>query len=199
MKNNRVLMPERGLLYGYLAPLLTIAILVGLVIIAIVSVKYRFRADVGTIIADDIEQLSKIFERIEKECDILGFDLQQTPINFLNVKKDGFVGSELGSMNMGHPEKWAGPYLVSNPEIEDKVYMIVATKFGHYITPGNGVMLPNGKKLGKDIKLNKSANIDKMMADEGPLNYKGKPLAAKLTIKAKPAVGIDPEEFMDAD
>src|SRR5476649_2712596 len=120
MREHRILMPERGLLYGYLTPLFTMAIFVVFIILSIVGFWYRYRADVGILIANDIEQLSSIFERIEKSCEILEFNYQQNHIDFLTIKKGGFVGSELGSMNMGHPENWDRPYLMENPTMQEK-------------------------------------------------------------------------------
>lgn len=198
MKDNRVLFPEKGLLYGYLTPLLTISIIVILIIITAIGVSYRFREDVGNIIAEEVVQLAKIFDKIEKQCNILGFDEQTTRINFLNVKHGGFEGSEIGSMNLAHPDKWGGPYLIENPKIEGREYIIVNTKKGYFITPGIGVVLPDGKTIGKDIIVDEHADIHELMQEGRSLNYKGRPLAAPLVIIQKPALGMDPEEFLGA-
>ena len=55
---------------------------------------------------------------------------------------------------------------------------------GYFITPGDGVRLPNGKVVGKDIVLDKKADIAAMARDEQALMFQGKPLAHKLDIKA---------------
>ena len=60
-------------------------------------------------IAQEVVQLRDIFHRIHKTCVIIDFDEQKNHINFLNVEK--FTGSEVGPMNLAHPEKWEGPYL----------------------------------------------------------------------------------------
>ena len=113
---------------------------------------------------------------------IIDFDNQQNPINFLNVAK--FAGSEVGPMNLVHPEKWEGPYLKDNPTLYHIVYQVVSTKKGYYITPGDGVMLPNKKVIGKDIVLDQKADIDLMMLNPDELLYKDRPLAARLELGA---------------
>lgn len=140
----------------------------------------RSSVKTGAIVAHDVAQLVSIFERIDRECDIISFDYQKNPINFLNVKK--FTGSEVGPMNLGHPDKWQGPYLEDNPTIQGKEYQIVRTNAGHFITPGHGVRLPNGKVIGGDIVLDEAADINSMMTDDQQLQWDGKSLAAPLSI-----------------
>jgi len=135
------------------------------------------------LIIQDIAQLKAIFEKIDNPCRIIDFDLQQNSINFLTIKKGGFVGSELGSMNVALPKKWDGPYLQDNPTMDGKEYMVVRSTKGYFITPGNGVTLPNGKIIGKDIILDKDANIGCMMFEENALSYKKTPLAAHILIR----------------
>lgn len=131
-------------------------------------------------IASDIAKLAAIFERIETECGIISFDYQANPINFLTIKKDGFVGSEVGSMNLAHPEKWQGPYLHDNLSVQQKEYQVVSTGKGYFIVPGHGVELPNGKTIGVDIKLDEKADIPAMMQNKDALMFEGKSLAAPL-------------------
>ena len=118
--------------------------------------------------------------RIHKTCVIIDFDAQKNPINFLNVEK--FTGSEVGPMNLVHPEKWEGPYLKENPTMFHIAYQVVSTKKGYFVTPGDGVTLPNKKVIGKDIILDQKANIDAMMANPQELMYKDRPLAARLEL-----------------
>ena len=61
-------------------------------------------------------------------------------------------------------------------------YQIVSTRNGYFITPGDGVILPNKKVIGKDIIFDKNADIQKMMEDPHTLLYKDKPLAAHLDL-----------------
>src|SRR5438552_1234562 len=124
MKKCGILMPEKGLLYGYIIPLLTVILFIILIAITIINVYYRSRISTGEIIAGDIEQLAHLFKNIENTCKIAGFDAQITPINFLTVKKDGFIGSTVGSMNLRYPQKWEGPYVQENPEVQGIPYQI---------------------------------------------------------------------------
>lgn len=178
MKNIRSTLSSRT----YLTPSLTIFLLLVLLGITFITVIYRTREEVGSIIADEIVQLTEIFERIDEKCDILSFDYQKNPINFLTIKKDGFVGSEVGSMHIMHPENWQGPYAQNNPVIEGKEYEIIHTYAGYFIVPGTGVKLPNGKIIGKDLILDEKADIFAFMRDESALLFEGRALAAPLII-----------------
>lgn len=161
-------------------PLFTIILFVMLASLAIVRLVY-YRSDSDELISQQVVQLAQILERIEEQCNIIDFDRQKTPIDFLNVVK--FVGSEVGGMNLTYPENWTGPYLNDNPTIQDKEFQVVRTKQGYFVTPGDGVVLSNGKTIGKDIVLDEQVNIMKLMADPKGLNYNGKPLAAQARIR----------------
>lgn len=159
----------------------TVSLLVAFfVIISMYNLKYRTKEIVGNVIATEVLQLQKIFERIDADCTILGFDNQKNPINFLNVIS--FVGSEVGPMNLTYPDRWKGPYLPDNPVVKNKEYQIVRTQKGYFITPGEGVTLPNGKVVGKDIILDENADILKMMFDEQALYFEDTSLAAQLKL-----------------
>ncbi len=155
-------------------------IVCGLLTVSLVNFYYRAEMITGSVIADDVKKLALILQKINKECGIIGFALQQNPINFLNVIS--FTGSEVGSINLAHPEYWKGPYIEDNPEVQGIEYMIVSTKDGYFITPGNGVKLPNDKVIGTDIILDHNTNIGLMMYDKNLLYYNGKPLAAPLSL-----------------
>ena len=162
-------------------------IIIGVGIIGFISITffdtlYRAKADVGIMIAQEVVQLRDIFHRIHKTCIIIDFDEQKNHINFLNVEK--FTGSEVGPMNLVHPDKWEGPYLKENPTMQHIAYQVVSTKKGYFITPGDGVKLPNKKVVGKDIILDQKADIDTMMLNEQELMYKDRPLAARLELGA---------------
>lgn len=162
-------------------------IIVALTLIAFIGITffdtlYRAKEDVGMMIAQEVVQLRDIFHRIHKTCTIIDFDEQKNSINFLNVEK--FTGSEVGPMNLVHPEKWEGPYLKDNPTMQKIAYQVVSTKKGYYITPGDGVKLPNKKIVGKDIILDQKADIDAMMTNAEELMYKDRSLAARLELGA---------------
>jgi hypothetical protein len=183
MAKRRVLLePKKGLLYGYFAPLFTIIVLLVIMGISFFGFYYGTKDDITQDIAAEIKQLSSIFERIDERCHILGFQDQKNPINFLTIKKDGFVGSEVGSMSLAHPQHWQGPYVERNLDVQGIEYQIVKTNKGYFITPGDGVTLPNGAVVGKDFILDEGADIDAMMRDESQLSYAGTQFAAPLRI-----------------
>lgn len=145
----------------------------------------------------EVQMLVDILKKIDATCKIINFDLQKTPINFLNVKK--FKGSEVGAMNLAYAEKWDGPYLKGNPTIQDKEYQIVRTKKGYFVTPGDGVQLPNGKVVGKDIILDEDANIGEMMFDVNVFMIDGKAWAAPLPVGVSATEEVLRENIMRAE
>lgn len=137
------------------------------------------------LIVADIAKLVAVFQKIDAQCSILGFDAQHNPINFLNVMT--FAGSEVGPMNLVHPEKWQGPYLPDHPSLQSIEYMVVKTDKGYFITPGIGVRLPNGKVMGTDIVLDAHSDIPALMKADGGLRLKEYTFAAPLLGPAQPA------------
>lgn len=89
---------------------------------------YRAKDDAGMMIATEVIRLRDILHRIHKTCEIIDFDAQKNPINFLNVAR--FTGSEVGPMNLVHPDKWEGPYLQDNPTLYTIPYQVVSNKEG---------------------------------------------------------------------
>jgi hypothetical protein len=156
---------------------------------------YQVRIATETIVAEDVTILSGIFKRINDCCGITDFRYQQQNyIDFLNVIS--FEGYELSTMILNHPDKWQGPYLTENPTVQGKYYQIVKTNKGYFIAPGNGVKLKNGKVIGKDIVLDKNADIAKMMTDPDLLQFKDKSLAASIEVsQEKPLHPL--EKFID--
>lgn len=156
-----------------------------LVFTAFFSFMYRSKALTTEVISDDVQKLVAIFDDINKQCGITSFDYQQNPINFLNV--GSFKSSELGPMNLEHADKWQGPYVDDNPSVQGKEYMVVRTKKGHFITPGNGVKLPNGQVIGQGIILNEDADIEAMIRNPNKLLFKNESFAAPLNLSKKVA------------
>src|SRR5690348_2978820 len=78
--------------------------------------------------SQDIERLSIIFNKIQQQCYITGFESNKNPIDFLNVIS--FSGSQVGSMNLAFPQKWQGPYLKQNLKMQNKFYEIFKNKQG---------------------------------------------------------------------
>lgn len=163
-------------------PAVVIAATVVFVGMTLFNTVYRAKDDSGMMMADAVVELRDVFHRIHKTCVIIDFDDQKNSINFLNVEK--FSGSEVGPMNLAYPEKWEGPYLKENPTMQHIAYQVVSTNKGYFITPGDGVKLPNKKIVGKDIVLDKKADVEAMMTNAEQLMYKDKPLAAELVLGA---------------
>lgn len=163
-----------------MAPIVTGIIVLTLVFITALNYYYRPKTYLADLIVKDLATLQDIFKKIDDRCKILGFDYQINPINFLNVGT--FKSSEIGSMNLTYPTQWQGPYLNENPRVQGKEYQIVKTKKGLFITPGQGVQLPNGKTIGKDILLDENADIQSMMNNDKSLRYDSKILAMPLAV-----------------
>ena len=180
-----------------LFPALTVLLFVLLVGVTVFRLLYQVRVGTDQLIAQEVQQLVEIFKRIDEKCKIIDFDYQKNPINFLNIKS--FEGSEVSSMNLTFPKQWEGPYLKDHPTIQQKDYMIVETKKGYFITPGEGVVLSNGKVIGKDIILDKDADIPAMMQDKNMLMFEGKALAASLPVGSSTAKEVLLENIMRAE
>lgn len=163
-------------------PIVSIAIICGLIGFSILTFRARKTRDRSAMLANDIVQLSQIFQKIDATAGIAGFDFEKNEINFLNIKKDGFVGSEVGSMNLIRPARWEGPYVNEVSSLQEQNYMILRTKQGYFITPRDGVVLPNGKVMGKDVILDELSDIQAMIQDNELLAHNGNPLAARIFI-----------------
>lgn len=163
-------------------PIVSMAVICGLIGFSIFTFHARKMRDRGAMLSNDIARLSQIFQKIDATAGIAGFDFEKNEINFLNIKKDGFVGSEVGSMNLVRPARWEGPYVNEVSSLQEQDYMIVRTCNGYFITPRDGVKLPNGKVIGTDIILDESTDIDAMMQDNELLTHNGNPLAARINM-----------------
>jgi hypothetical protein len=163
-------------------PYISIPIIAILIAIALYNLKFTFKRDMGDLIAHDVAQLAQVLKKINDDCYILSVHGQKNPINFLNIKKGGFSGSQVGPLNLARPAKWQGPYEGHTLEIQDIPYLLVKTKKGYFISPGLGVKLPNGKIIGKDIILDENADINELISSG--LTYNSKPLVASVQIGA---------------
>ena len=168
-----------------LISIIVIAILGILFVASMFMYWYQVRIDTNELISQQVMQLQQIFKKIDDAAGIVDFDHQKSYIDFLNV--GSFSGSEVGAMNLRNPKKWQGPYLKENPTIQEQNYQIVRTKKGFFIVPGDGVVLSNGKIIGKDIIFDENADIPAMMSDPTMLNFQNKALAAPLQMSAQKA------------
>jgi len=176
--------------------------IIGIIVIAIfvaLSMKdtvYRWYQMAAQDIVQDLQTLQVVFNNINKSCVITGFDNEKNQINFLTVAT--FAGSQVGSMNVENPAAWQGPYMQENLTAQGKEYQIVHAKDGYFIIPGDGVILPTHKVMGKDISINGTVAVQPLLTTE--LMYKGKPLAVQLHIGrdnvVESSVGVEiPEEL----
>ncbi|MBA3954024.1 hypothetical protein H0X48_01775 [Candidatus Dependentiae bacterium] len=163
---------------NYLMPLVLGAVFILLFIT--ISMRYVAQARKldDKIIAQNIEKLAAIFQKIHQCCVITGFAHHKNTIDFLNVIS--FKGDRLGSMELQYPEKWEGPYLEQPLVSNGKEYQVVSTTKGYFIVPGDGVKLSNGKVIGKDIIIDNTADVAALMRNPEALLSQGQPLAAPL-------------------
>jgi hypothetical protein len=161
--------------------ILSTTLLAVLFIIFLVKTAKEGPVQLATIIQSDIEQIEKVLVDIDTTCNILSFNYDNVRINFLTVEK--FVGSTIGCLNLAYPGKWHGPYMQRNPTLQGKFYEVMRAKEGFYITPGQGVKLPNGQVIGKDFVITPDTIMTDLLADGGPMNYKGQELATKIEFK----------------
>ncbi len=178
-------------------PIFIVLLFLSLFIIAIVGLLRESRTFADEVIAHDIQMLSDVFKSIDADCSIANFEHQKNYVDFLNVEK--FVGDEVGSMQLMMPEKWQGPYVRENPKVFGKPFLIVRTKKGYFIVPPIGFKLSNGKKVGIDIKIDESADIQAMIDSPKGFRYQDKPLAAKISLsglQARKKITLPPEEMV---
>lgn len=156
-------------------------LLASLFVIFLVKTSKEGPAQLATIIQNDIEQIEKILTNIDTTCNILSFNYDSLRIDFFTVEK--FVGSTIGCLNLAYPGKWEGPYMRRNPTLQGKFYEVIRAKDGFFIAPGLGVKLPNGQIVGKDFIITPKTSMTELLADDGPLSYKGQKLARKIEFK----------------
>lgn len=173
-------------------PIVVSLLLGALFIISLITIWHQAKITSDMYIADDVAILASILKKIDQDSTILGFKFQKNNyIDYLQVRS--FVGSEIGSMNLKIPQNWKGPYLRDNLMIQGRFYQIVETIEGYFIVPGDGVVLHNGKVIGKDIEFTYNTNITRMMKDPNFLQFQGQSLASPLEINKKPPL-VDIED-----
>lgn len=161
-------------------------VIVGVVLLAAFGYSfYRFyrsaQQATDRIAAEQVKTLVKILRKIDDTCGIVDITRDRSVIDFLTVKS--FVGSEVGSLNLMEPSKWAGAYLNVNYAIQGKPYEIIRTKDGYFVVPGEGVKLSSGKVIGKDIVFTYDTDVEAYVNDAGGLEVNGYPLAVRLHLR----------------
>lgn len=159
----------------------SVALISVLFIIFLVKTAKDKPYQLAAIIESDLKIIEESLNKIDKECNILGFNYDNVRVDFLNVK--AFSGSSVGCINLAYPKKWQGPYVPRNPTLQGKFYEIIRAKDGIYLTPGMGITLPNGLVMGQDVKITPDTKISELISSGGPLNYNGKSLVIKIKFK----------------
>lgn len=161
--------------------LLSVSFLSLLTLIFFGRMFYNKPVFLASIIKDDLLLLNRALNQIDKECNILTIRNDNAVIDFLTVQK--FVGSTIGCLNLAYPERWKGPYLQRTPTYQTKPYQLIKARDGLFVIPGNGVQLPNGLTVGKDIIINETTNVIPLLQPKGKLNFKASQLGLKITFK----------------
>lgn len=177
--------------------LLSVVLVAALLFVSFMIIKQwrsaqQWRAETAL---HDMEVLKDVFSRIHHDCVIVGFDQPKLTIDFLTV--ESFVGSQVGGMSVMYPKKWQGPYLQANPSIAGVEYCVVKANKGYYVVPGDGVMLPNGKKIGTDIVINPGSDVNALMNAQDGLRIGEAPLAFRLPVAEKGFGYISEDEMED--
>ncbi|MFA6527599.1 MAG: hypothetical protein WCT20_04200 [Candidatus Babeliales bacterium] len=180
VKVDETMAPAYGFFKKYFT-LMSSALLSLLVLMFFVRMYNSKPQYLASIIKEDLLIINHALTRIDKECHILTIRSDSTTVDFLTVQK--FVGSMVGGINLAYPENWKGPYLQTNPTYQSKPYSVVKGLDGFFIVPGNGVTLPNGKTIGKDIIINEKTAVSPMLMTNGALTFKGSQLGFKITFK----------------
>lgn len=156
-------------------------ILIVLLTLFVFKIIYHRPYYLASVIEQDLTRIADVLAHVDKKCSILSINGQRMPVNFLTVKQ--FVGSAVGGLNLAYPQKWEGPYLQTNPTHQQRFYEIVQTHDGIFLVPGDGVVLPNGLQMGRDIVLKYDASLKKMLSVGGELNHQGAIFGLELGIK----------------
>jgi hypothetical protein len=159
-------------------PVISSTLFGALILLFVLRMVYTKPNYIATVISDDVTIIAAAFEKIDQDCSILSFEHERNFVDFFNVKS--FAGSRVGPINLAYPNNWKGPYLESNPTMQEKFYEVVLSKGGLVVVPGEGVKLPNGKVVGKDIKITPKTDLEPMIKEGGSLCYGGKRLASPL-------------------
>ncbi|MBI2345207.1 hypothetical protein HYV10_04035 [Candidatus Dependentiae bacterium] len=164
----------------FLIPALVGIFFIILFSISVITLWRSSRINFDELIHQEVMQLKETFERIQHDCYIYNFEHERNYIDFLNVVK--FSNSHVGSMELGFPQNWKGPYLKKNPRIQNKLYTVLKNKQGYFIVPGDGIRLANGKVIGKDLVLDKNSDMKHLMFDFNGLASSVGVLAAEIKI-----------------
>ncbi|KIX85248.1 hypothetical protein J120_02940 [candidate division TM6 bacterium JCVI TM6SC1] len=172
--------------------------LLGLVILSIIGLHYNQQSMQAYLIGEDITQLVSIFADIDATAGIAEFEHTFNWIDFLTIKKNGFLGSQVGSLILARPERWNGPYVSQHICLQSVKYQVIKTDKGYFIIPGNGARLPDGRVMGVDLILTENSDIDTLI-NTGPLTYHAHKLAAPVIITPTTTMVSEMQKLNDQD
>ena len=177
-------------------PHLAITVLTIMVAVLVVRSLHNKPEFTAAMLSHDLRTIEMALHQIDASCDILSLDRDRIHVDFLTVAS--FHSSEVGGINLGRPENWEGPYVPDNPALQGKVYEVVTVDQGVFLTPGDGVELPNGLVMGRDVVITPETNISELLNEGGSLNYHGEQLATRLTFRIGNWGGI-PQRTISVD
>lgn len=158
------------------------AILFAALVALFIFQHWYYRTDfLASIIKNDLKTLHEALEKIDKECNILSLNNNAINLDFLTVEK--FEGSVIAGLNLAYPKKWQGPYLHKDLTYQGIYYRLLKAKDGFYIVLSDGVVLPNGKEIGKDVIINPQVDVMPMLENGGALRFKEIELAIRVSFE----------------
>ena len=169
-----------------------------MLLVALFKVYYNKPYFTASLINNDIKIVHEALHTIDKKCNILRFNSRRVILDFFTVRT--FDGSVIGGVSLAYPKKWQEPVLHNNPIIQQKFYEVVRAQDGFFVVPGEGVELPTGLVMGKDLVIKRQTQVEPMLKPNGKLFFKGIELAKKIQFKIgdwDPVIQINQDTIED--
>lgn len=126
----------------------------------------------------NLHKINEALLRFDQDCGIQRSVPGRYSLHFLTLRYPSV--DDLGGFLLKSTQGFAGPYMRTVPVVDGYPYALVVNAQGMFIVPGDGVQLPNGHRLGKEIFLDAESDIEGLVAN-GILAYQGEPLVRKYT------------------
>lgn len=147
------------------------------------------------IIDHEISAIVRILEKIDKDAAIVSIDTSHDAE--LDIfQTESLKRAKIGPLTVEYPENWKGPYANRTARYRGECYQIVRARDGYFVIPGDGVTLPNGLTVGKDIVINDEQDAAPFLRDGGMLRYAARYLARPLTFSVGDWVVDDASSFI---
>lgn len=169
-----------------------------MLIISLFKVYYNKPYFTASLIGNDVKIVHDALHSIDKRCNILRFNNRRVILDFFTVSS--FDGSVIGGVSLAYPKKWTKAVLHRNPIIQQKFYEVVRAQDGFFVVPGEGVTLPTGLVMGKDVVIKRQTQVGPMIRPDGKLFFKGIKLAKRLQFKIgdwDPVIQLNQETIED--